>query len=220
MVHMQTVLGQNMNGLFSGSSNADPRTLHRVNGAHIAASADLNDIASTMKLFRETLLSKLDWADKEQGISDIGESIEKTLKSTKLKVLSAYCFLSFGLTTTDRVEPRSRFARAWAVCPKAIPLKDLCVARETKNGSLSLVAVAGLDCKVLAYLTVTDNKSGTLLVRTDERGLVNLRLDSPRSSLFQSGGAGEPKTTGDREMRFRVAMDPRSMLAMQFGYAS
>lgn len=94
------------------------------------------------------------------------------------------------------------------------------VARKTNNSSLELVAVADLSCKVLAYLALTDNKGGALLLRTDENGLVSLRLDSPRSSFFHHGGAGEPKTTRDRKIIYRMAVDRQSMLSASFGYAA
>jgi hypothetical protein len=171
----------------------------------------------------ESLSSEKDWADKhgmqifQQGLLSICESIEKMLRSKDEQLLSACRLVVFHISTIDFVDPQSIFARAWALCPVSANLNDLRVAREDLNGTLALIDLADSTYPLLAYLNMIDNKSGTLLVRADEYGLIPLHLDSPRMSSFQHGGAGEPKTTGDREFKCRVAIDRRPM-SSHFGY--
>lgn len=168
-------------------------------------------------------MSEQDWADKhgeqifQQGLLDICESIEKMLRSKDEQLLGAYRLVVFHISTIDFVDSQSIFARAWALCPVSVNLNDLRVAREDLNGTLALIDLADSTYSLLTYLNVIDNKSGTLLVQADEHGLIHPHFDSPRMSLFQHGGAGEPKTTGDRELKCRVAID-RPMLSLQFGY--
>lgn len=68
---------------------------------------------------------------------------------------------------------------AWAVVCWDENWDDLFVAREELNGTLVLACTRnnGKEVHVIAYLTVTDDRTGTYLVPTDENGRISIGMD-------------------------------------------
>lgn len=67
----------------------------------------------------------------------------------------------------------------WAIVPTDVVLEEVVVCREPTNGTLTLAVKREGRYRIVAYLTLSDNLSGTFLVNTDEVGRINLTLRIP-----------------------------------------
>ncbi|KDR77487.1 hypothetical protein GALMADRAFT_278669 [Galerina marginata CBS 339.88] len=64
----------------------------------------------------------------------------------------------------------------WAIVPKDVALEEIIICREPMNGTLTLVVKRDGQHRIVAYLTLSDNLSGTFLVNTNEAGQIDLTL--------------------------------------------
>jgi hypothetical protein len=60
----------------------------------------------------------------------------------------------------------------WAICSGEYSTEDIFMAKESLNGTLVLVCNTKNGCRLLAYLTITDQQCGTMLVKRDGDGNV------------------------------------------------
>lgn len=90
---------------------------------------------------------------------------------------------------------------AWAICPSDVPISDCFVSREGLNGTLVLAAHTKDSYEIVAYLTLTDQQSGTHLVKVDERGEIDMTFRTPlRGDILNSLMMGDRKITGKIEL--------------------
>jgi hypothetical protein len=96
----------------------------------------------------------------------------------------------------------SQYFQTWAVCPSTA-IRDreaLFIAREELNGTLVLARRREEDSSnqtsIVAYLTLTDQQSGTFLIPVSPEGQITLMLKTPqRSDIVNS------KLQSDRQLR-------------------
>jgi hypothetical protein len=142
--------------------------------------------------------------------SNILLEIDKLLTSTPRERLQHFRLVVAELHFLGRFEnPRAGVHCAWAICPANTPFKELFVAREALNGTLVLATESGGRAHVVAYLTVTDQHSGSYLVDTDEDGQIFILNTTPgRSDLLHTG-----YNNMARAMIGKVGLEDRSILA-------
>lgn len=79
----------------------------------------------------------------------------------------------------------SRCFRAWAICTYSL-FWDLFIAREEINGTLVLARSQkdgnSIRTSIAAYLTITDQQSGTFLIPVSAAGQIELTLKTPQRS--------------------------------------
>ena len=97
----------------------------------------------------------------------------------------------------------------WAICLAEIDITNAIVAREDLNGTLVLATpLGGGNFEVISYLTVTDQQSGTHLIKVDKDGELNMTFRTPlRSDIVNSVGMD------DRTMKGKVALEEKSVIA-------
>ena len=87
-------------------------------------------------------------------------------------------------------------------------MQDVFVAREELNGTLLLAAVKGASCTLLAYLTISDQQCGTLLLKVDGEGFVDMTLKTPLR-----GDSVNSAMLDDRHLRFQIPLGDDTMMA-------
>ena len=107
--------------------------------------------------------------------------------------------------------PQDKKLCAWAVCPAHLSAKDLFVAREGLNGTLVLATKRNEFTHIVAYLSLTDNECGTLLIKVDEQGKIEMSFNTPRRS--DMGFSFRGGYMGDRELRTTIELKRNSLIA-------
>jgi Heterokaryon incompatibility protein (HET) len=179
-------------------------TLHKVEGAQVKSLTQFDNKAKVADHFRKATSGMVDGF----MLTDVVDCVVEVLAGVPREQLSR-CTLAIASLPAIGGNNLS----AWAVCPSDVPLKDLFVAREDLNGTLVLALKRRKSVHVVAYLTVTDQQSGTFLIRTDEDGQVDLLLKTPQRSDYICSAL-----LGDRNLRVQVKVEKDSMLA--FGQAA
>lgn len=84
-----------------------------------------------------------------------------------------------------------RYVHLWALCPRSVLDNEgrntLFVGRESLNGTLVVAKGLATHATIVAYLTISDARSGTFLVPVSEQGRVDVLLRTPtRSDIVNS----------------------------------
>ncbi|KAK4981057.1 hypothetical protein LTR28_007396 [Elasticomyces elasticus] len=155
--------------------------------------------------------------------TDVMHSVYKVLKETPAVVLRRWslAFITIPLKSPDA---NARFDAAglatWAIIPSDVDNDQVFVAREGLNRTLVLAIPDGGQSRVLAYLTLTDHQSGTLLIPVHTHqldckctadhsiGHIEMTLKSPiRRGTMNSA------VMDDRMIRGTVRFEPDSCTA-------
>lgn len=84
-----------------------------------------------------------------------------------------------------------RYVHLWALCPRSVLDSEgrntLFVGRESLNGTLVVAKGLATHASIVAYLAISDARSGTFLVPVSEQGRVDVLLRTPmRSDIVNS----------------------------------
>lgn len=185
MIHLRSVLDQDLGKV---KDSYDLGLLLGVQGVVADGAALLSDISHTMQFWREAMYGSQD--DSSEILSrDPIRDLQRLLATSSTEVTRSYTMLKFSVPAITSPGKDGGYIKAWALCPNFTSLtqKSLRVARENTNGTLVLIELTDALPVPLAYLVITDQRSGTILLRSDDRGHVDLQLDTPKQS--GSGGA-------------------------------
>jgi hypothetical protein len=110
-----------------------------------------------------------------------------------------------------------RYFYAWAICPSTMPVNSLFVGREDLNGTLVLAALSDEDstiqASIIAYLTITDNRSGTFLIPADSEGKVHITFQTPQRSDM-----GNREMSNDRHLRAQLCLGKEAIAGSTLPY--
>jgi hypothetical protein len=110
-----------------------------------------------------------------------------------------------------------RYFYAWAICPSTMPVNSLFIGREELNGTLVLAALNDVDSKIqasiIAYLTITDNQSGTFLIPADLEGKVHITFQTPQRSDM-----GDCEMSNDRHLRAQLRLGKDAIAGSTLSY--
>jgi hypothetical protein len=137
------------------------------------------------------------------------------------------------------------YFNAWAVIPSSTPLQDLFVARESLNGTLVLAIFKApqrdlqarpytredprepaTEAQIVAYLNTTHQREGTYLIKSDEKGVLDIVFRTedtpehelwwmPENALSEMGGEGLipdwsiKDAMSDRVLGLRIGLEDR-----------
>lgn len=79
-----------------------------------------------------------------------------------------------GIVVESELEDGCGQFKTWAICPAHTDLDKCFVAREAPSGTLVIAASEEDIYRVVAYLTVTDNRSASSLIKMDEQGKIDM----------------------------------------------
>ena len=173
-VHFRALLHQNTHGFYADSS-LEP--LRPVEGVQFGKIVNLSEKADLTNVMRDTFYGKEDILD--ALYADLSELIGEASKTLPPSLARFYNFIQFKIRAISFSTGIAGYIKAWALCPRVFPLEYLLVTRENINGVFVLTAKTRTGLTSVAYLTITDQRSGTHLLRSDERGRIDLKLDTP-----------------------------------------
>ncbi|KAF2457730.1 heterokaryon incompatibility protein-domain-containing protein [Lineolata rhizophorae] len=79
-----------------------------------------------------------------------------------------------GIVVESKLEDGHGQFKTWAICPAHTDLDKCFVAREALSGTFVIAASEEDSYRVVAYLTVTDNRSASSLIKMDEQGKIDI----------------------------------------------
>ncbi|PMD63993.1 uncharacterized protein K444DRAFT_310921 [Hyaloscypha bicolor E] len=162
---------------------ADPeRPLQEVIGATVGIISELSDVENVLEIF-DVLISG---AGGNFMFSPLQDEIKQVLLSLPDEA-SINNVLVFTLISAEdlHLDPEAHgtlMLPAWAICSKEMAKRGLLIVREGMNGTLALVVEEMNIHHLVAFLTISDQQSGTYLIRTDIEGNINLLLETPQRS--------------------------------------
>ncbi|KAH0555940.1 hypothetical protein GP486_006117 [Trichoglossum hirsutum] len=97
---------------------------------------------------------------------------------------------------------------AWAICSTDVAISNCFVAREGLNGTLVLAMRSNKGYEVVAYLTLTDQQSGTHLIKVSDHGEIDMTFRTPmRGDLINSA------IIDDRVIKGSIELEESTLIA-------
>lgn len=174
---------------------------------------------------------------------DIMVDFDRALNSINIAQLKRRLLVTVSIGSDEF--DKMWYFNAWAIIPFSLPLQDLFVARESLNGTFVLAIYMPPDrdlnvrpysrddprqpathAQVVAYLNMTHQRDGTYLVKSNEKGIVDIVFrtqDTPENELFwlpentlaEMGGEGlipnwiVTDSMSDRVLDLQISLEDR-----------
>ncbi|KAH7069378.1 heterokaryon incompatibility protein-domain-containing protein [Paraphoma chrysanthemicola] len=179
--------------------------LRRVLRSSLTSKTSLTDIPAVLNAFQPTLSGSADESTFVHVLNLVADVLTKAPKEQieqHVAVISQFRLSGGGACRDGDIS-------CWAICPADTDLSGCFVARESLNGTLVLAkSLQDGNCVVLAYLTITDQQSGTHLIKVNERGEMSMIFRTPmRGDLINSNIIDE------RSMEGIIELEEKSILA-------
>ena len=143
--------------------------------------------------------------------ADLGSLFGAVVRGLPPEICSGFNIVQYHIPAY-RNDGSAGVIQAWALTPITIPVSKLETVRRERDGVFALVCRAiGGGYMEVAYLTVTDQICGTILVRSDAIGSIDLWFDSPPTRDTMAGLGPEHDSRALHERRHlhaRVTLEP------------
>ncbi|KAF2813474.1 uncharacterized protein BDZ99DRAFT_517730 [Mytilinidion resinicola] len=183
-------------------------TLRTLSGAEICEIIHLDDVQLVQRKFASTAHGELFRGHPVmQGVRAAEDIALATLKKCPIErvSISRLCLvqLPFRKQHSKGGSGNSEHLYTWAITPCDIPQNELFVARESLNGTIVLATRREELEYIAAYLTLTDHHAGTLLVKSDGEGRVDIPLKMTERA---DQGNSRSLRIGDRMIRGQISL--------------
>ena len=213
VIHLQQSLLQDYSR-FSGTPQRIPHpSMHGRDPVQMIKSvlptkfSRVSDIDEAVAIWKDSLYG---WV-LEPTFADVGTYLEAVVASIPSAVQLNFNIVQYHIPA-QRPNGSAGFIRAWALTPITVPVSMLETVRRVRDGVFALVYRGVGECYLeVAYLTVTDQVCGTLLVRSDETGLIDLQFEAPPTRNVKIGFGADQGSRDAHERRHlhgRVTFEP------------
>jgi hypothetical protein len=199
-VHLRTAISQPRAKIPLSGSGV---TLRRVKNSKIPTVARMTNTQLVMALFYPATCGSI-------GIgimfNDVLDNVLEVLNTAPKEQLGQYNFILVQISFTTPGSGTHALS-AWAICHTDIELGKCFIAREGLNGTLVLAIPSKKAFEIVAYLTLTDQQSGTHLIKVDENGQVDMKFLTPISpDRIDSSILDDREFQGSMELERKAVM--------------
>jgi hypothetical protein len=146
--------------------------LQLIDKVSIKRPVSLADKSALLASFKSLVSGRADGA----RVVDVMDPLAKILDGTRSEQLEKFIFVPVSIAVED-ISTIPHF-NTWAICPSSTVLANLAVARESLNGTLVLATLQppfpAIEMQIVSYLNMTSQSSGTYLVKSDDKGVVDI----------------------------------------------
>jgi hypothetical protein len=178
-------------------SLSQPKSLVKLDGSGIALRKVLNSSVSRNSDWASPQSILTTWCSAISGSTDEGyqfnftdvvNDVANVLFTVPREQLEDKVLVTAKLRISQRSESAEEKAlMTWAICRDSFLIEDVFVAREDLNGTLVLASKTETGYSLIAYLTITDQQCGTMLLKLNAKGCVDMTLITPlRGDVFHS----------------------------------
>ena len=202
LLYIQMILAQDLTNYMQHEDLKGHQKV--VEATNVVGVATLSDIEEIIAMFAFYSSGR---ADANVMFYDLATQIGALLTTMPAQLLAMYKLIVVHIDTLETASKTPRILPTWAICPVEVPIEALSIEREPINGVFTLWAHGEDISSAIAYMCVTDCRSGTYLLQSDDTGTIKLSMDTPRQIGVDYSLGGGRFLTDRRVLECKVLLD-------------